>query len=282
MPTPSNRPSWTTLFAGTTLAWLGLSVMMTVQEATFAVPLQHWLREWLFTAPRFVTGVLGTLIVFAVARTFPVRGRRWKENLSAHVVAALILTALGVATQQLLLRALRPEYAASVLFWEGWWSVLRDRGDMTTLIYTGFVGLYHAIDRGPADAPPEESADPASEPDDETRTADRISVRTGDAIVPVKIAEIEWIEAADSYVRLHLANGDTYLHRSSMTAMTDRLADRPFLRVHRSTIVRIDAVERLETPSAAGHYEVVLRDGPRRRVSDRYRDVLLDALGASS
>lgn len=282
MSTPPNRPSWTTLFAGTTLVWFGLSVIMTVQEATFAVQLRDWLRAWLFTAPRCVTGVVGTLIIVAVARTFPVRGGRWKRNLGVHVVAALILMGLGIATQQLLLRALRPEYAARVSFWEGWWHVLGARGNMALLIYAGFVGLYHAMDRSPADLAPEESADSTSDSDEETRTADRISVRTGDAIVPVEIAEIEWIEAADSYVRLHLTNGDTHLHRSSMTAMTDRLADRPFLRVHRSTIVRIDAVERLETPSAAGHYEVVLRDGTRRRVSDRYRDDLLDALGAPS
>jgi len=281
MSTPSNRPSWTTLFAGTTLAWFGLSVIMTVQEATFAVQLQDWFRAWLFTAPRCVSGLAFTLIVFAGARTFPVRGGQWKRNLGVHVVTALILTALGVAAQQLLLRALRPEYAARVSFWEGWWHVLGARGNMALLIYAGFVGVNHAMDRRPAASAPEESAGPASE-SEEGQRPDRISVRTGDAIVPLDIANVEWIEAADSYVRLHLANGDTHLDRSSMTAMTERLADRPFLRVHRSTIVRLDAVERLETPSAAGHYEVVLRDGTRRRVSDRYRDDLLDALGAPS
>ena len=282
MFSPSNRPSWTTLFAGTTLVWFGLSVVLTVQETTFSLRPQVWLRGWLFTAPRCVSGLAFTLVVFAGARILPIRGNRWKRNLGVHVVAALILTGLGIATQQLLLRALRPEYAARVSFWEGWGHVLGERGNMALLIYAGFVGLYHAMDKSPADSPPDESADPASEADEGTRTADRISVRTGDALIPVSIADIEWIEAADSYVRLHLASGDTHLHRSSMTAMTDRLADRPFLRVHRSTIVRLDAVERLETPSAAGHYEVVLRDGTRRRVSDRYREALLDALGAPS
>lgn len=254
MFSPSNRPSWTTLFAGTTLVWFGLSVVLTVQETTFSLRPQVWLRGWLFTAPRCVSGLAFTLVVFAGTRILPIRGNRWKRNLGVHVVAALILTGLGIATQQLLLRALRPEYAARVSFWEGWGHVLGERGNMALLIYAGFVGLYHAMDKSPADSPSDGSADPASEADEGTRTADRISVRTGDA----------------------------HIHRSSMRAMANRLAARPFLRVHRSTIVRLDAVERLETPSAAGHYEVVLRDGTRRRVSDRYREALLDALGAPS
>lgn len=109
----------------------------------------------------------------------------------------------------------------------------------------------------------------------------RLAVRTGDVLVPVTIGDDEWIEAADFYVRLSLTNGNTHLHRSSMKAMTDWLADRPFLRVHWSTIVRIDAVDRLEMPSSTGTYAVVLPDGTRRRVSDSYQKPLLEALGAT-
>jgi two-component system LytT family response regulator len=153
-------------------------------------------------------------------------------------------------------------------------------GVLCLMLYTGVVSLYHALDNAPPDSASGVTTDP--EPETERTTSDRISVRTGDSIIPVPIANIEWIEAADSYVRLHLADGKTHLYRSSMTAMMDRLTARPFLRVHRSTIVRIDAIEELETPAATGTYLVVLRDGTRRRVSRRYRDDLLSALGASA
>jgi two-component system LytT family response regulator len=261
------------LFAGTTLAWLVLSVLMALQDATAGT----WLRAWVLTIPRWVPGLLLTLMVFALARAAPVGAKDWKRPLAVHAGAAVGLTLLGVTLQQGLLRALRPDHAPHVLFWDGVRAVLRQRGVLFLMIYAGLVGVYRAFDSPSTDAAGDES-----ESEEEETAPNRISVRTGDAIVPVPIADIEWIEAADSYVRLHLTNGDAHLHRSSMTAMTDRLADRPFLRVHRSTIVRIDAVERLETPSAAGHYEMVLRDGTRRRVSDRYRDDLLGALGAPS
>lgn len=273
MSTPSNRPSWTTLIAGTALGWMGISVLMAVQDATPST----WLRAWILTIPRWVPGLLLTLVVLALARAAPVRASRWKRPLAIHIGAAVGLTLLGVALQQGLLRALHPDRAYHAPFWDGVGAVLRQRGVLFLMLYAGLVGLYRAF------APPSPDVSGGESKSDKEETAPtRISVRTGDALVPVEIADIEWIEAADSYVRLHLTNGDAHLHRSSMTAMTDRLADRPFLRVHRSTIVRIDAVERLETPSAAGHYEVVLRDGARRRVSDRYRDDLLDALGAPS
>ena len=278
MSFPSDRPSWTTLFAGTTLAWMGLSVLMAIQDTTSGAGLQ----AWALTVPRWVPGLLLTLVVIVLARTVPIYGDHWRRNLGLHAAAALGLTGIGVAIQQALLRALRPEHAARLAFWDGVEAVLRQRGVLFLMLYAGVVGLYHAINDVSTDSSADELAGQKSGSDEESDTTDRISVRTGDALVPVSVADIEWIEAADSYVRLHLTNGDAHLHRSSMTAMTDRLANRPFLRVHRSTIVRIDAVERLETPSAAGHYEVVLRDGTRRRVSDRHREALLDALGAPS
>lgn len=274
MSPSSARPSWTTLIAGTALAWVGISVLMAVQDATTGT----WLRVWVLTIPRWLPGLLLTLAVFALARAAPVHVARWKRPLTVHVGAAVGLTLLGVTLQQGLLRALRPDHAPYAPFWVSVEAVLRQRGVLFLMLYAGLVGLYRTF------APPSTDETPGGESksDEEETAPNRISVRTGDAIVPVKIADIEWIEAADSYVHLHLANGDSHLHRSSMTAITDRLADHPFLRVHRSTIVRIDAVDRLETPSAAGHYEVVLSDGTRRRVSDRYRDDLLDALGAPS
>lgn len=286
MTSPSSRPSWTALFAWTTVAWFALSAIMAV-EAVSSNPyrLRTWLQAWIETVPRWIPGLSLTLVVFAVVREFPLRGRRPVRNMAVHGLTAVSLTALGLALQQGFLRALRPAYASRVSFLEGYQSVFRQMGALCLMLYAGLVGLYDTFERAhrsdpgspSEELPPQDAAPPTN-----SRADDRFLVRTGDALVPVHVDEIEWIEAADSYVRLHLTNGDTHLHRSSMTAMTDRLGDRPFLRVHRSTIVRIDAIKRVETPSAAGHYEVVLRDDTRRRVSNRYREALLDAIGSVS
>ena len=280
--TRSSSPSWVRLVAGATLAWLGISVLMAAQDVAWTLRPLVWVRAWGLTMTRWAPGLLLTLAVFALARTAPIRSPHWKRHLALHAGAALVLTVLGVAMQQGLLRALRPGYAARVGPLDGIRDVLRQRGVLFLMLYAGLVGLYHAVEGFRPDTASEEHPDAGPTSADDATVPNRIVVRAGDALVPVPIADIEWVEAADSYVRLHLADGEAYLHRASMTAMMDRLAERDFRRVHRSTIVRLDAIERLETPSSTGHYAVVLRDGTRRRVSDSYRDSLLDALGAPS
>lgn len=74
--------------------------------------------------------------------------------------------------------------------------------------------------------------------------------------------EIVWVEAADQYVELHLRDGRTVLLRASMGQLERVLGDEAFLRVHRSALVALAEVRRVEThPSGTG--ELVLVDGAR-------------------
>lgn len=102
-----------------------------------------------------------------------------------------------------------------------------------------------------------------------------IPVRRRGRILLVAADDVDWIEAAGDYVRLH-AGGETFLVRNSMNEMAERLGER-FLRIHRSTIVRMDAVKEL-SPRTHGDYEVVLRDGTRLRLSRSYREAAAKAL----
>ena len=81
----------------------------------------------------------------------------------------------------------------------------------------------------------------------------------------VQIADIEWIEAVGYYVRLHAAKS-TLLHRESLDSLAGRLDPAVFARVHRSSIVRIDAVRRTRRMRTGGH-EVTLASGQRVAVS---------------
>lgn len=91
---------------------------------------------------------------------------------------------------------------------------------------------------------------------------ERFVVKSAGRIVFVRAAEIDWIEAADNYVYLH-AGRAAHLVRMTLKAIEERLDPARFARVHRSTIVNLDAVREL----AGG--EVVLRDGTRLPVSRR-------------
>jgi len=73
------------------------------------------------------------------------------------------------------------------------------------------------------------------------------------------VESIDWIEAADQYVKLHTRSG-SHLARLSMAHLEESLDAAHFVRVHRSVLVAIDRVRRLERdPSGTGR--VLLDDG---------------------
>ena len=100
----------------------------------------------------------------------------------------------------------------------------------------------------------------------------RILVRRGDTAVLLRVDEIDWIEAADNYVRIH-AGGEAHLVRGTLTGYEARLDPARFARIHRSHIVNLDRVRTLH-PWSHGDWLVVLHDGTELMLSRRYRDRL--------
>ncbi len=87
----------------------------------------------------------------------------------------------------------------------------------------------------------------------------RITIHREGRIDVVAVDTIAWIESADQYVRLHTDDGEL-LMRGSMTHMEETLDPEQFLRVHRSAIVRLDRVRRLES-QGKGIGRLLLVDG---------------------
>jgi two-component system LytT family response regulator len=85
-----------------------------------------------------------------------------------------------------------------------------------------------------------------------------------------------WIEAVRDYARVHTRSGE-YLLRTTMTALAQRLDQRRFVRIHRSTIANVAFVHELYG-SDVGDSEVVLRTGKRLRASERGRRTLMRVL----
>jgi two-component system LytT family response regulator len=92
--------------------------------------------------------------------------------------------------------------------------------------------------------------------------------RSGDRLLFVRIADVDWIEAAGNYVRVH-ARGDSLVLRASLAKAQRRLDPRTFVRIHRSAIVNIDRIKEL-TPWSHGEYVVTLQDGTRLNASRVY------------
>jgi two-component system, LytTR family, response regulator len=104
----------------------------------------------------------------------------------------------------------------------------------------------------------------------------RLAVPQLATTVVVPMGEVEWIEAEDNYVRLH-CGARTHLLRGKLTGLEARLDPRHFMRVHRSHIVRLESIQRLED-WARGGLLLQLRSGDRVEVSRAHRKRLMSLL----
>jgi two-component system LytT family response regulator len=107
---------------------------------------------------------------------------------------------------------------------------------------------------------------------------ERIVVRESGRVYFVEVAEIEWLEAEGNYVAMHVAGGKTPLVHETLTSLAGRLDAAVFVRIHRSTIVRVDRIKEL-LPHFNGEFVVVLKDGTRLKLSRSYLDTARQALG---
>ncbi len=98
----------------------------------------------------------------------------------------------------------------------------------------------------------------------------RISIRDDERILFVPVDEIIWIEAANKYVVIHVPNG-THISRQTIQSLEDKLDPKQFVRTHRSTIVRKDAVRGMH-PLFHGDYIIRLGNGDEAPLSRSFRE----------
>jgi two-component system LytT family response regulator len=107
---------------------------------------------------------------------------------------------------------------------------------------------------------------------------ERILVRTNGRVHVLDPREIDWVEAAGDYVTIHAA-GKSHLVRDSLRNVETRLGPHGFLRIHRSTLVKLASIREL-VANDSGDHEVVLNDDTVLRLSRSYKDALYEALNA--
>ena len=117
-------------------------------------------------------------------------------------------------------------------------------------------------------------------PEQKPKQLDRIAVKSSGRIVFVKVDEIDWVEAADNYVSLHVGT-ENHLHRETMATLEGQLPMEKFMRISRSTIVNMDRIKELQ-PLFHGEYTVILRNGTKLTLSRSYREKLDQLMGRIS
>ncbi len=105
----------------------------------------------------------------------------------------------------------------------------------------------------------------------------RLIIRSAGRIFFVQVEEIDWLEAADNYVRVHVGH-ESHLIRDTLQSLEARLDPSRFLRIHRSTVVNFDRIKELQ-PLFHGDYLVRLLDGAELTLSRNYKEKLIGPLG---
>ena len=100
----------------------------------------------------------------------------------------------------------------------------------------------------------------------------RLAVRSGTKTLFVSVDDIEWIQAAENYVELHLGTC-CHLLQATMNTLEASLNPEMFLRIHRSLIVNIGRIKELQ-PAGHGEYVIVLRSGAKLQSSRSYHEKL--------
>lgn len=94
---------------------------------------------------------------------------------------------------------------------------------------------------------------------------DRIPVREGTSVVIIPVAKLDYVEAQDDYIAL-VSQGKKHLKQQTISSIEAALDPSRFLRIHRSYIVNLERVVRLE-PYAKDSYVAVLADRVQLPVS---------------
>jgi two-component system LytT family response regulator len=199
---------------------------------------------------------LATPWIFRSAERWPASSRR---NIALHAAfgAAFVVVSNIVIRLPLLIHGLTP-FARNLAVGLAFYSV------PAMLAYAAIVAIGHRI------APPREvPARPSS-----------ITIRDRARVVVVPLDEIQWIQAEDNYVLVHTASR-SYTAREKIGQIEKQIDGAGFLRVHRSAIVRRDAVQEVR-PLTHGDFEVILTNGAVVRGSRSRRAALAMFAGAST
>ena len=104
----------------------------------------------------------------------------------------------------------------------------------------------------------------------------RFGVREDNRTRFVPAAAVDWIEAENNYVRLHVGSAEHRL-RTAISVLARSLDPRQFAQIHRSTIVNLDRVREVQ-PWFGGDYVAILHNGRRLRVSRTFAPKILRPL----
>ncbi len=105
------------------------------------------------------------------------------------------------------------------------------------------------------------------------RQAPRIAFKAKGSILLLDLADISAVQAEGNYVSLR--HRHAYLVRESLSSMAEKLKPYGFIRIHRSVVVNISAVEQIQA-LPTGEYRLRIKGGKEYLVTRKYKHNLRD------
>lgn len=99
---------------------------------------------------------------------------------------------------------------------------------------------------------------------------EKIAIKDAGEVTLVPVQAIDWVDAAGDYMCIH-ANNQTHVMRVTMKELESQLDPASFQRVHRSTIVNLDRVDKVRS-HMNGEYQLVLGNGAVIKMSRSYKE----------
>jgi hypothetical protein len=255
--------AWLVVFTGVLVTTAAIHV-----RATMSTLSPSFLGVWLWQAGAWLPWFVVVPALAHAVRTGQLWGQR--IGLGQHVTASVLVTALSTAWFWSLSSQVSPFLGAPdtrfgvfkwfFVFWGfasflGYWAV------------AGFVAVAGSSDAAAPSVPaaPEVASHEPRSASQAAQLPGRLLLESGGAVHVVLTADVDWIEAQDYYAVVHAGDRAIWVKRS-LDDLGVELDPARFVRIHRSTVVNLDRIERIEKDES-GQPTAVLHGGVRRRFS---------------
>ncbi len=109
----------------------------------------------------------------------------------------------------------------------------------------------------------------------EPRPEERIALNSNGRLLLLRLADIDWLEAADQSVVLHVSK-ETHVLNDTLAAVMAKLPPNRFLRISPSALVNLSQIKHLR-PMCQSEWQVLLRNGTRLTLTRGYGEHLRQA-----
>jgi hypothetical protein len=252
----SDRRSILLLLVGFAVATIGL---MTLQHGVWiahegrAVPWAGLLKARIGDC--FCYAVFMPLLCWLAWR-HPIDRARWPTALPLYFFAALIIAFL----KECLFVAIGDIFRPGVFVLS---DILAEDYSSEVLNIWALIGIAHAL------AFHERYWRSQRQGAASSNALERLVVKADGTVRRIPFEDIQWVEAQGNYAQVNTRSGRRMI-RETMRSLEERLGAQ-FLRVHRSIIVNVDAVESVKARSAS-EYWLILKSGARVPTGRSYKD----------